>query len=186
MYFTLSFFNDNVHLILHTSVFRSAQLTKQKFIMLIEEKSIQSVLNLRGKAHAAWYQQEIEASKTLGIQHYDIRLSAHKIPSNRQLVKLVSLIQKVPKPVLVHCRAGADRTGLAAASAVILNNGTESEAERQVSWRYGVISPTSVGYQVLKNYEAWLNKHNFKFSRKTFLVWAYSKPTLHPYWGYYL
>ncbi|MFD2031462.1 tyrosine-protein phosphatase [Ancylobacter dichloromethanicus] len=43
------------------------------------------------------------------------------------------------KPILIHCQAGADRSGLASALylAAIKKNSAEAEAEAQLSIRYG-------------------------------------------------
>ena len=55
-----------------------------------------------------------------------------------QVNQLVAIMRDAPKPILIHCKAGADRTGLATAlylSRVALLS--EKEAESQLSIRYG-------------------------------------------------
>lgn len=62
--------------------------------------------------------------------------------------QLATLLRDAPKPLLIHCRSGSDRTGLA--SAIYLNqvaNIDQETAERQLSLRFGhigipLVSPT--------------------------------------------
>jgi len=68
---------------------------------------------LRGEnPKQAWYQGEVETSRQLNIKHYDVSLNSHKTPSPQQLTLLKNILETAPKPLLIHCRAGADRTGL--------------------------------------------------------------------------
>ena len=64
---------------------------------------------------------------------------------------------KMEKPVLIHCKSGADRTGLAAAIYLLTEGGkTLDQAERQLSLRYIHLKRTSTGIldQVLRSYRA--------------------------------
>ncbi|WP_246868208.1 tyrosine-protein phosphatase [Piscirickettsia salmonis] len=85
------------------------------------------------------------------INHFNVALDAHKVPSLNTLHYLIYLIENAPRPLLFHCRAGADRTGLASALSIILNgNSSLDDLEDQASWQYAALSPTTIGYQVLK------------------------------------
>ncbi|ASP86638.1 protein tyrosine/serine phosphatase (plasmid) [Sinorhizobium meliloti] len=60
--------------------------------------------------------------------------------SPRQARQLIALLQTVPKPIIIHCQAGADRTGLASMLYIQQIAGTDEEiSERQLSVRYGHI-----------------------------------------------
>ena len=48
------------------------------------------------------------------------------------------LLREAPKPVLVHCEGGADRTGLAAAL-YLAAAGHPAQADGQLSVRYGFV-----------------------------------------------
>jgi protein tyrosine/serine phosphatase len=65
-------------------------------------------------------------------------LSAESELSSDQLRELLSLLRKAPKPVLIHSKSGADRSGLAAAifKYAIASRPVE-EARAQLSIRYG-------------------------------------------------
>jgi protein tyrosine/serine phosphatase len=97
------------------------------------------VLNLRG-AHLGqhWYDGEIAASRDLGIAHYDYGLSAKRLVTGRQIAELLALVEKAPKPLLVHCQSGADRSGLVAALYEYAIAGESADdADRQLSLAYG-------------------------------------------------
>jgi protein tyrosine/serine phosphatase len=74
-------------------------------------------------------------------------LSADKTPSSHDIEKLLKLFRNAPRPVLIHCQAGADRSGLAAALwEVVIDGAPKSVAREQLSIRYGHMpfGPTQV------------------------------------------
>ena len=131
------------------------------------------MINLRGaNPDKRWYQEEINTTKALNVKHYDIPMRAYSLPQLELLKQLVIDIQRAPRPILVHCYSGADRTGLASAIALIFANDTSyPDIVKQVSWRYRAIYPTSVGKQVLPLYEKWLAEHQYQSSPEHFLQW---------------
>jgi hypothetical protein len=69
------------------------------------------------------------------------------------------VLDRLPKPVLIHCHGGADRSGLAAAVYLLLYTDTPiDEARRQLSWRYGhfAYGRSACLQNVLDQYEDWL------------------------------
>ena len=68
---------------------------------------------------------------------------------------LVALMRSVPKPVLIHCLSGADRTGLASALLLADLDHDEKAAERQISFRYGHIAiPHTAAWPMDQSWEA--------------------------------
>ena len=179
---------DNFHTVIKNKIYRSAQPNSVELRYYIKKYHIKTIINLRGEnKNKLWYQKEIVVSDKYNVKHYDIALSSHKLPTNFQLRKLVKLLQKAPKPILINCAGGADRTGLASAISLILNNDKSTEdQEDQASWKYNVVSSDSVGYLVLKNYYAWLNKYNKTNNKIHFLEWTNSKLKLKYYTGLFL
>lgn len=61
-----------------------------------------------------------------------------------------------PKPLLIHCESGADRSGLAAALYLAAISGAGEEvAEEQLGLKYGHISePWGRGYGMTVTFEA--------------------------------
>ena len=72
------------------------------------------------------------------MKHYDLDLSAGSEPTAEDAKRLVEIFLEAPQPILIHCKAGADRSGLASAMwKVIIDKSPKEEAEKQLSIVYG-------------------------------------------------
>lgn len=171
---------DNFHVVIKDRVYRSAQLSESALKVLVHLRGIQSVINLRGPNPGKnWYDEEVKMTAALNIQHYDLRLESDKLPAPIELRELVDIIQRAPKPILIHCLNGSDRVGLASAIAmIVLENAPLKEAKKQLSWRYFIISDKSIGRQVFSHYQEWLNQNHESSNTTNFIKWAYS---VHPF-----
>jgi len=131
--------SHNFHPITDGEAYRSAQLDREEFEYYIDRYNIKSIINLRGEnPETRWYREELGVSTRRHIKHYDIALSSSREPTEEDIRKLVEIFRTAPRPVLIHCLAGADRSGLAAAIwKVIIDKEPKSEAERQLSLFYG-------------------------------------------------
>lgn len=99
-----------------TNLYRSAQLYNFNLPHYIQKYNIKSVINLRGSSKdAQWYQDEIHIAKKYDITHYDFGLPDRRVIPLEKMDTLVALMRQAPKPLLIHCKAGADRTSLASA-----------------------------------------------------------------------
>jgi protein tyrosine/serine phosphatase len=131
----------NFHPVTPGEAYRSAQLDQDELDYYIRKYAIRSVINLRGMHRdEKWYRDEIETCSTLGVAHYDLALSSDKAPSKAELRDLLGFFQTAPRPVLIHCQAGADRSGLAAALwKLVVDRAPKSVARKQLSILYGHI-----------------------------------------------
>lgn len=120
-------------------VYRSNQPTPERLAGYARDQGIKSVLNLRGANPGAdWYEAERQAAATLGLTLIDYAISAGEELDKRQVAELLGLLRDAPKPLLIHCRSGADRTGLASVMYQSMIAGLpENSAEGQLSLRYG-------------------------------------------------
>lgn len=130
---------DNFHPITHGEAYRSAQLDGDEFSYYIKKYNIKSIVNLRGEnPEQPWYREEKKVSAEYNVKHYDIALSSSREPYEKDIRNLIEIFNNAPRPVLIHCRAGADRSGLVAAMwKIIVNKEPKSEAEKQLSIFYG-------------------------------------------------
>lgn len=129
----------NFHTVIAGELYRSAQLDAADIAGIESEHNIRTIINLRGAApNKAWYRAEVAEAEKLGIQHVDFGLSASRELTDAQVTRLIEIMRAAPKPILIHCRAGADRTGIASAIyvAAIAKEG-EMAAEWQLSPYYG-------------------------------------------------
>jgi len=51
----------------------------------------------------------------LGVEYFPYNLSDRQEVTDEQMEQILATIRRAPKPLLIHCKAGADRTGLVAA-----------------------------------------------------------------------
>jgi protein tyrosine/serine phosphatase len=132
-------YQGNFHTVKDGAFYRSAQLSKHELHSAIREHNIRSVLNLRGPHPGqAWYDEELAVSQALGIAHYDYTLSSHRFVTRQQIGEVLGIIRDAPKPLLVHCKAGADRTGLVSALYRFAWEGVSADqADGQLSLVYG-------------------------------------------------
>lgn len=97
-------------------LYRSAQPDASRLERYAGEHHLRAVLNLRGgHPDAGWYGEELATADRLGIVHLDLPFSATEEATLAQMDELVQTMRSAPKPLLVHCQGGADRTGLAVA-----------------------------------------------------------------------
>jgi protein tyrosine/serine phosphatase len=133
--------SGNFHTVVAGEFYRSAQLTPQRLETYQQLYGIRTIVNLRGaNPQSTWYREEVAAAQRLGVAHIDFRMSAKRRFSVDQAQDLLALLKTAPKPILVHCTSGADRSGLIAALYLAGANGAgEHEAEGQLSIRFGHI-----------------------------------------------
>ena len=94
-------------------VFRAAQPTA-RLAELINDYHLASILNLRGGSFKdKWYVSEVRAAEASGVAFFDFPLKATTRPTRSELLTLIDFFEQCSYPLLIHCKAGADRTGLA-------------------------------------------------------------------------
>ena len=129
----------NVHEVEAGQLYRSAQLSGYSLNEVIDRYGIHTVINLRGRnPNAKWYRDETAITTRNGISHIDIGMSASKEPDAVTIKELIEAFKTAPRPILVHCEGGADRSGLASAIfELVIAHRPASDAERQFSFYYG-------------------------------------------------
>lgn len=124
------------------AVYRSNQPTPERLADYQAAYGIKTVVNLRGAApDEDWYALEKQATEALGMTLIDVPLSSTRELSDQELQQLVEILRTAEKPILIHCRSGANRTGLAAAIYLAAFEQVGSDtAGRQLSVRYGHVA----------------------------------------------
>lgn len=93
-------------------VFRSPYPREEQLIRRIDQDNIRTVVSLRGGRTA---RQTERATVNSGAEFISVSFSAKRLPNPDVLLRLWEVAETAQRPIMVHCRAGVDRTGLALA-----------------------------------------------------------------------
>lgn len=132
---------ENFHTVVAGQIYRSGQMNEEQFSQVIQKYGIKSILNLRGEnPTTAWHQAELAAATNYHVVHYDRSLGSGTPLTLKQMNDLVTLLRDAPKPILIHCNGGADRSGLVSALyCYAIDDETAEQADRQLTVWYGHI-----------------------------------------------
>jgi len=117
-------------------VWRSNHPTKAR-LKRLKALGLRTVISLRGGGDAAHNATERLWCEELGLTLRSVGMSDKVAPPRETLLHLIDTFREVETPLLIHCKAGADRAGLA--SAVYLLTMTDAplpEARAMLSWRF--------------------------------------------------
>ena len=127
-------------------VWRSNQPSPGRLSTWARRLGIRTVLNLRGQPQEGFYLFEKEATEALGLTRIDLPFGARRAPQREELLTLIDTMTQMEKPALIHCKSGADRTGMASAIYLVAIEGRPlTEAMRQLSLRYLHLSRSKTG-----------------------------------------
>jgi undecaprenyl-diphosphatase len=127
--------HDNLRTLVPGQAYRAGQMSTNALVHCIRRYGIKSILNLRGEnLTSTWHQAEIETAEKLRVVHYDRSLTSGDDLTLEQMDDLVALLRQTPKPVLIHCLGGADRSGLVSSLYLFALEGrSPGEADKELS-----------------------------------------------------
>jgi protein tyrosine phosphatase (PTP) superfamily phosphohydrolase (DUF442 family) len=166
----------NFHAVIPGRAYRSAQLSPEAMSRTVKRYGIRTIVNLRGCSDGeGWYEDESRATQRLDIAQEDIGFSAGRLPAACEVRHLVEALDRTEYPVLLHCRQGKDRTGIAAVIVKLLQTeATLVEARRQLGLRFGhlAVGRTSNLDRFFDLYEEWLATEGRPHSAAAFREWV--------------
>ena len=90
----------------------------------LQKRGLKALINLRGRNDdLSWWKNETKATGARGIAHLDAMLDSRKLPTQAMLVRLLEAFDQAPKPFVLKCSGGQDRTSFAAALYLIHQHG---------------------------------------------------------------
>ncbi|SJZ67664.1 fused DSP-PTPase phosphatase/NAD kinase-like protein [Consotaella salsifontis] len=128
----------NIHTVEDGKLYRSGTLSPARLKALVEKDGIKTIVNLRGDIGSDWHKAEKSFAEAHDIAFVDYDLNAGRIPSMETMREIAETLRNAKSPILIHCKSGSDRTGLAAGIYEIAVDGeTLQQAEDQLSFFYG-------------------------------------------------
>jgi protein tyrosine phosphatase (PTP) superfamily phosphohydrolase (DUF442 family) len=113
-------------------VFRSPQPNDDQIARHVEDQGIRTIVCLRTLAPESAASARAEALP--GITFWNVPMSATRLPRPATLLELWRVAAEAPRPMLLHCRAGVDRAGLASAIVVLHDTGDLAAARSQLAF----------------------------------------------------
>lgn len=100
---------DNWGVIEASLLYRSKKLSTNRLHNRILKHNLKSILCL-----AECKEEEKKLTENLKVKYFDLSMNISEITIH-DAERIVRVLKAAPKPLLIHCRQGADRTGMAAA-----------------------------------------------------------------------
>lgn len=117
----------NFHWIVPGEAARSAQAYAGFLGPFLSAHGIRGVVNLRGRNEThMWWRYEKRVSDRRGIAHFDTMLNSRRLPTGQLLVDILAAFDAAPKPVLIKCSGGQDRSSFAGALYLIHTKGWDA------------------------------------------------------------
>ncbi|MDE2486132.1 MAG: tyrosine-protein phosphatase [Alphaproteobacteria bacterium] len=100
-------------------------------------RGVRTIINLRGGSGASSQVIEEDACRRLGLKLITFRASSREPPSVDQVLRAKALFESIAYPALMHCKSGADRSGVMSVLYMHLRQGKPiREAIRQLHLRF--------------------------------------------------
>jgi len=128
-------------------VYRSNQPTHARF-RRYRDMGIRSVINLRGEEDYPHFHFARESCAALGLDMHIAKLWARNAPKHDRILAVIDKLREVERPLLFHCKSGADRAGFVAALyKLVFEGATIAEARKMLSLRFVHLKWTKTGVQ---------------------------------------
>jgi uncharacterized protein (TIGR01244 family) len=117
-------------------LYRGAQPKKEGMKKLVE-LGVKTIVNLRGESEDT--RMEENEAKRLGLNYFNVPMSSVGKPTDEQVDRVFEILDATENaPVFVHCRRGADRTGVIVAIYRVTREGWTAERSIEEAQRYGL------------------------------------------------
>lgn len=127
-------------------LYRSNHPTPWQLEQAVRRHGIRTVINLRGHREACGSDAlGRQAAAALGLEHIDAPLESRGAPHKDRVLRLAGIFARMTEPALIHCKSGADRTGLAAGIWLLAQGRGVEEALGQLSLRFGHVAAARTG-----------------------------------------
>jgi protein tyrosine/serine phosphatase len=143
----INIFRRNFHK-LSDNAYRSSQPTMYQLKGIVSKYGIKTVINLKGEnRNSGHFLLERRTCEKLGVTMVNHTIYSRKMPDLNIVKNARKMLEGVEYPILLHCKAGADRAGIISALyKYFIENRSMEESIRQLDfWPYGHIRYTKAG-----------------------------------------
>ncbi len=135
---------SNRHQITGTA-WRSSQPAPHQ-IAQMARRGVKTVLNLRGDRECGGFRLEQEACLRHGLSLVNFDLKSRAAPPREKFHEAKALFEQVEYPILMHCKSGADRAGLASVLFMHFKEGVPmADAAGQLDVKFGHFKKSDTG-----------------------------------------
>jgi protein tyrosine/serine phosphatase len=114
----------NFHWVVPGEAARAMQAWAGGLGSFLRQRGVRAIINLRGRNQdIGWWKKETAIAKAGGVEHFDAMLDSRKLPTREMLERLIESFDIAPRPFMLKCSGGQDRTSFAAALYLIHRNG---------------------------------------------------------------
>jgi protein tyrosine phosphatase (PTP) superfamily phosphohydrolase (DUF442 family) len=115
-------------------------------IRALSRRGIRTIVNLRGERRCGSYSLEQAACQRYSIELVNFHIRSRRAPYPQEIVASIALFDQMQYPMLMHCKSGAERTGLMSLLYLWLREGVPLvEARRQLSPWFGYFRCSKAG-----------------------------------------
>ncbi|MEL6700089.1 MAG: tyrosine-protein phosphatase [Pseudomonadota bacterium] len=109
------------------------------------DMGIKTLVTLRGTSDQPHYQLEKRAAEAHGLTLLAVELGARHAAPRDEFLKLFDIFRDAERPILLHCKSGADRAGLVSVLYLLWSGHSVEEARSQLSFKYLHLKSTKTG-----------------------------------------
>ncbi|MCE2579163.1 tyrosine-protein phosphatase [Gluconacetobacter entanii] len=135
----------NFRTVIPGRVYRCNHPTPWRLAMATRRLHLKTLVNLRGHRQCGSDALSRDAARRLGLRHIDMAFESRNAPHRDRIERFEKIYRSLTFPMLMHCKSGADRTGLAAGLVLLFEGGTARDALRQLSWKNGHFNSSRTG-----------------------------------------
>jgi hypothetical protein len=119
----------NFHWVVPGEAARAMQAWAGGLRPFLKQRGIAAIINLRGRNDdLGWWKKETAIATGAGIAHLDAMLDSRKLPTRAMLVRLIESFDTAPRPFMLKCSGGQDRTSFAGALYLLHRGGWQAMA----------------------------------------------------------
>lgn len=126
----------NFHAVIPGKVYRCNHPTPARLRRAVSKLGLRTLVNLRGHRQCGSDALSRNAAAQIGITHLDMAFESRGAPHKDRILRFAQMYRELQFPMLMHCKSGADRAGLASALVIMFEGGTAEQALGELSWRY--------------------------------------------------